>query len=186
MRVLPTWQTIIGILIIIVGVVSLLNNLGLIAVTGGQVVGIIFALAVIALGVWLILRSRVPQPVPRHIENFLGDTVIGRHPWELRELNTQIVIGDTKIDLTRATIPDRDATIDASGWIGDTIVLAPSGLGVTVHATVWIGSITVLGRHDEGFSRNLNYTSSNFEVADKRVVMHLNRGIGDILVTRVE
>lgn len=180
------WQTIVGIAILIIGLVGLLNNLGLVAITAGQVVGILFTLGLIALGVWLIWNAQRSRRVPRSINVILGDTNIGRQAWELRELVVRSGVGDVTVDLTRAAIPDREGRIDISGWVGDVEVLVPPGLGVRARGTVWVGGVRLLGRRAEGFFRDLEYTSSDFDTAEKRVVVDVNVGAGEVTVSRVE
>ncbi|MGQ9675895.1 MAG: cell wall-active antibiotics response protein LiaF [Chloroflexota bacterium] len=180
------WQIVIGILLVILGLIGLLNNLGLIAITIGQAIGVVFALGLIALGGWLIWSAVVPQRVPRNINVILGDTTIGRRAWELRELGIQKGIGATRIDLTSASIIDREGRVDISGWVGDVEVLVPAHLAFRARGSIVIGSITMLGRRADGFFRELAYITDDFDSAEKRVSVDIYLGVGQISVIRPE
>lgn len=186
MRRIGIWQIVIGALLVILGLIGLLNNLGLTTITVGQAVSVLFVLGLIALGAWLIWSAVVPQRVPRSINVILGDTTIGRRAWELRELGIQKGIGDTRIDLTSASIIDREGRIGVSGWIGDVDVLVPPQLALRAQGSVLIGSITILGRGADGFFRELAYVTDDFDSAEKRVSIDINLGVGDISIIRTE
>lgn len=186
MKRISFWQIAIGILLVILGLIGLLNNLGLIAVTIGQAIGVVFVLGLIALGAWLIWSAVVPQRVPRNINIILGDTTIGRRAWELRELGIQKGIGDTRIDLTSASIIDREGRVDVSGWVGDVEVLIPANLAFRARGSIAIGSISMLGRRVDGFFRELAFVTDDFDSADKRVSIEISLGVGDISVVRTE
>ncbi len=186
LRRLNLWRTIIGVAIILIGLVGLLNNLGLTTLTTGQVIGVLFALGIIALGAWIIWNAQPSRRAPRNISVYFGDTVIGHQAWELHDLRIQSGLGDVRIDLTSATIPAREGTLHIWGWVGDVRILLPRDLDAKASGSIWAGSVSILGRRADGLFRDVEYTSPGFDEAVKRVSIDVNLGIGDILVKRVE
>lgn len=183
---LNLWRTIIGLVIILIGIVGLLNNLGLTTLTAGQVIGVLFTLGLVALGVYMIRSALASQQAPRSIAAYFGDTVIGRQPWELRELRIRTGLGDVRIDLTTATIPTREGVLDVSGLVGDVRILLPRDLEVKAHGSAGAGSIYVLGRRSDGLFPNVEYTSPGFNEATKRVNVEVSLATGDIHIRRAE
>jgi predicted membrane protein len=181
-----SWQIIIGAVIVLIGLVALANNLGWTSITAGQIIGVLFALALIVLGFWLIRNTYRSARTPSGINRVLGDINVGRGRWQLRRLDIQSGVGDIHIDLNHADIPDREGYVDISSVIGDVEVLVPIGLEARVHGAAWLGDLRVFGRKESGFVREVAITTEHFETAEKRVVIDARLGIGDILITRVE
>ena len=183
---LNLWRTIIGLAIILIGIVGILNNLGLTTFTAGQVVGVLFTLGLIALGAWMIRSALASQRAPRSIAAYFGDTVVGRQPWELRQLRIRTGLGDIRIDLTTATIPAGEGALDVSGLVGDVRILLPRDLEVRAHGSAGAGSIYILGRRSDGLFGDVEYTSPGFDEATKRVNIEVSLAIGDIYIRRTE
>jgi lia operon protein LiaF len=186
MRRRSLWELVLGIIIVLIGLVALANNLGYTSITAGQVFGVLFALALILLGAWLIGNTRRSPQTPASINRVLGDTVVGRERFQLRRLGVQSGVGDIRIDLTRADIPDSAGYVDISSVVGDVEVLVPAGLAARAHASAWVGDVRVFGIREDGFARDVAFTTENFDNAEKRVIIDTRIVIGDILITRVD
>lgn len=124
-------------------------------------------------------------PVER--SNFIGDIYLGRDYWQLEPMNISHFIGDTMIDLTKASIPLGETRVTVSAFIGDVKVYVPNDiqLEISVSASAFIGDMHVLDRHEGGFLRNMNYNSRNYAEADKKIHLTVSMFIGDITVKRV-
>lgn len=55
-----------------------------------------------------------------------------KQPFDLNDLNVSGFIGDIKIDLSKAMIPEGESTIVISGVIGNVDIYVPSDLEVAV------------------------------------------------------
>ncbi|MDF2721322.1 MAG: hypothetical protein K0Q59_997 [Paenibacillus sp.] len=119
--------------------------------------------------------------------SFIGDVRIGREYWELRPLNISHFIGDTEIDLTRASIPFGETTINISSFIGDLKIYVPNDtqLEISVRASAFLGDMSVFDRWEGGLFRNMKVESPQFREAEKRIKVNVSTFIGDVRVKRV-
>lgn len=124
-------------------------------------------------------------PVER--SNFIGDIYLGRDYWQLEPMNISHFIGDTRIDLTKASIPMGETKLSVSAFIGDVKVYVPNDiqLEISVNASAFIGDMHVLDRHEGGILRSMRYDTRNYAEADKKIHLTVSMFIGDITVKRV-
>ncbi|MNC33749.1 hypothetical protein D3C75_821550 [compost metagenome] len=124
-------------------------------------------------------------PVER--SNFIGDIHLGRDYWQLEPMNISHFIGDTMIDLTKASIPMGETKLTVSAFIGDVKVFVPNDiqLEISVSASAFIGDMRVLDRYEGGMFRNMRYDTRNYAEADKKIHLTVSMFIGDITVKRV-
>lgn len=132
---------------------------------------------------WQDHKSR--RPVER--SNFIGDIYLGRDYWHLEPMNISHFIGDTMIDLTKASIPMGETKLSVSAFIGDVKVFVPNDiqLEISVTASAFIGDMQVLERYEGGMFRNMKYDTRNYAEADKKIHLTVSMFIGDIIVKRV-
>jgi lia operon protein LiaF len=123
-------------------------------------------------------------PVER--SNFIGDIYLGRDYWQLEPMNISHFIGDTRIDLTKASIPMGETKLNVSAFIGDVKVYVPNDiqLEISVNASAFIGDMHVLDRHEGGILRSMRYDTRNYAEADKKIHLTVSMFIGDITVNR--
>ncbi|MNC48015.1 hypothetical protein D3C75_971090 [compost metagenome] len=119
--------------------------------------------------------------------NFIGDIYLGRDYWQLEPMNISHFIGDTRIDLTKASIPMGETKLNVSAFIGDVKVYVPNDiqLEISVNASAFIGDMHVLDRHEGGILRSMRYDTRNYAEADKKIHLTVSMFIGDITVKRV-
>lgn len=119
--------------------------------------------------------------------NFIGDIYLGQDYWQLEPLDVSHFIGDTTIDLTKATIPYGETKVNVSAFIGDVKVFVPNDiqLEISVSASAFIGDMKVLDRHESGMFRNMKYDPVHYGEAEKKINLAISMFIGDVLVKRV-
>jgi hypothetical protein len=97
-------------------------------------------------------RAVVPEAEPRHqrIVAVLGETKRMRRPWELAS-STQVtaVMGEVKLDLTRALLPAR-ASIQITAVMGSVTLYVPSGVRVAVRSRAYLADASLLGESSSG------------------------------------
>jgi lia operon protein LiaF len=122
-----------------------------------------------------------------HRSAFIGDTHLGHDYWELTPLNISHFVGDTVIDLTKASIPYGETRVQVSAFIGDVQVLVPNDvqLGIEVTSSCFIGDARVLERQEGGMFTNVKIQSPNYFEAEKKIRLTASSFIGDVAVTRV-
>jgi len=175
------WRMFIGAALVLLGLLLLLGTLGV--VRFGQVMAIFWPALLIVFGLFLLLR-----PGRRHVYHesgspVVGELVLGKEPWELRDGETRMAVGRIYVDLRQARIQPGETKLTLGGGIGSIQVVVPQDLKVSVWAEVGVGSVNVLGEKADGLGRQLSYASVGYDGAEKRVKMKISLGMGEAIVT---
>lgn len=117
---------------------------------------------------------------PKFRSSVMGDLHLRNHRFELEDMNLASGIGDVKIDLSKAIIPEGESTIAISGLIGDVDIYVPYDLDVAVAGSVTLGELKVLGHKQGGFNRQINMATRSYEQAERKVKISVSIFIGDI------
>ena len=109
---------IIGAIIVFWGIIAWLNALGL---TNINICGSFWAIVLIVIGgsfIWRATHGKGEMPATLQRDKYAGDISLGGEGWELSDLDIQMGLGDTRLDLVGARIPPGETTIRVSGWAG--------------------------------------------------------------------
>ncbi|WP_248930265.1 cell wall-active antibiotics response protein LiaF [Paenibacillus hamazuiensis] len=119
--------------------------------------------------------------------SFIGDVHLGQDYWELTPLNISHFIGDTVVDLTKASIPLGETRITVSAFVGDVKLLVPNDYDVEVHveASSFMGDMNVLDRREGGMMRSISMQTPHYSEAGKKIRLVVSMFIGDVVVKRV-
>ena len=93
-------------------------------------------------------------------------------------------IGDIKIDLARAQVPEGETVIDLRAVIGDIDVWAPPDLPVVLEVQCGIVSVHAYGRKEDVFLRLYTETPVDYLIAPRRVRVRANLVLGDFNLSR--
>ena len=181
----------LGVILIAIGALTLLDGIGLFNFSFGNLFGQFWPLILIALGLALLQESRrrdaERSASSEHIrhETILGDLKLTDPNWPLSDLHASTVIGDMKIDLARAQIPDGETLIELRAVIGDIDIWTPQGLPLALEIQ-WAGFITLdrYGHKQDVIMRQEIDVPPDFEAAPKRVRVRVNLALGDLSLTR--
>lgn len=121
---------------------------------------------------------RILTPQKKH--TLVGSCLLTGPRWELRDLDIWQGIGEVKIDLSHANIPDKKSTIIINGWIGDVDIFVPYDLDVSIIARVGVGEIKIFGNKESGVNRSTAVETNGYRKEIKRVEIVVNLFIGDI------
>ncbi|HEU5138670.1 MAG TPA: cell wall-active antibiotics response protein LiaF [Bacillales bacterium] len=124
--------------------------------------------------------STVIFKTPVYRSSLIGDFRLMNSRFELDDLNLSNFIGDVKIDLSKAIIPEGESTLVISGFIGDVDIYVPYDLDVSVSSSVTIGDIDVLGHKQGGFNRQVRLETKGFPEASRKVKISVSVFIGDV------
>ena len=89
------------------------------------------------------------------------------------------MFGDVKIDLTKITLNDGDNMLDINGVFGDTTILIPKEMPISVTMSATFGDVRVFDIVREGIFKNVQFRSSNFETSSKRLHIVCSTMFGD-------
>lgn len=119
--------------------------------------------------------------------NFIGDVHLGVEYWELKPTQVSHFIGDTIIDLTKASIPYGETRIAISAFIGDVKVFVPNDAQVEVRVSTssFIGDLNVLDRYEGGMFKSVQLETPFYAEADKKIFINVSSFIGDVSVKKI-
>ena len=179
-------QIIFGLVILLVGLALLIDNLFHISIWS-----FFWPLTIIALGVWMILRPRGvsrPRGVGSGVrvwQRLLGD-VRRRGDWQVTDEEFWHLIGDVRLDMTEAQIPEGETTIRIYGLVGSLRLVVPEGVGVSVVSTAFVTDARVFGQKTDNVLSPYKYQSEDYSTAERRIRIESSRFIADLRVNRAE
>ena len=171
------WPKAIGILVIAVGVVLLLNAVG---VRLGNVLGVMFAALIIVVGLALLRRSRRPVR-PTFQDRFFGELRV-TDGWTGADATYQVGVGELVLDLTKAQPSEGERAIEVNVVVGRAEVIVPKDLALAVEAEVTVGAARVLGQESGGLMRRLTSTSPDYATATRKVRLNADVTVGELVV----
>ena len=125
-------QLIIGLVIVLIGVSLLVGNLFHV-----NLWDFLWPLVLIGLGVWLLLRPQTVRTGTKVQQRLLGD-IRRRGAWQVTDEEFWILVGDVKLDMTTADIPQGETLIRTYGFVDSVKLIVPEGIGVSVSSTAFV------------------------------------------------
>ena len=180
----------LGLLLIVVGVVTLLDGLGVIGFSFGFLLSRFWPLILIGLGALILYESSRQRAAPQDAANriaydaIFGDLKLTQPGWQLRDTRASTVVGDVKIDLSKAVIPDGESVVDVRAVIGDIDVWAPPDLPVALEAQCTFVTVDYFGRKQDVILRRYVSTPEAYDLAPRRVRVRAEMVFGDLNLIR--
>ena len=171
----------IGAYAVALGVLFLIDSLGLRRIGDAGLAEGAFALLLIAVGVLAVLAALRVRRFRRRLRRAIGH-VRSAEGWEVNDAVIQTVLGDIRLDLREAQLPEGDTSLTLLCWLGTIEVRAPRDLGLDVTAQAILGTVEVLDRREEGVIRDIHVQTPGYETATRRLQMRLSTVIGELVV----
>ena len=172
------WQIYAGILIIVIGLLSLIG-----VVFNVDVGALCLPVGLIALGVLLLARPRLAGPDTEVHFRLLGD--IPRHgAWQVRDEEIWIGVGEVRLDMTQADVPPGETTIRIFSFVADVKLIVPEGVGTSVSSLAFLTDARVLGQSHETFFGPFQQASDNYATAERRVRLEPRAFVTSLRVRR--
>ena len=183
-----------GSVIIIIGVLFLLDELRLLDV------GELWPLAIIAIGVWMIIKARSrgtgdswqghgfgDQTFISDTDNVLqsntfGDVKVTINSKEFKSGEIRTIFGDVKVDLTSLDIKEGEQTLRLNTIFGDIKVSAPKELPFLIYCSNTAGDLKIFDEKRSGWRQTMTYKSENFDTADRKLKIITSQIFGDVKV----
>ncbi|MCK0471152.1 cell wall-active antibiotics response protein LiaF [Halalkalibacter sp. APA_J-10(15)] len=105
-----------------------------------------------------------------------------RESFELRDMTVWNGIGEVRLDLSRAIIPEGETVVIVQGLIGEVQIYIPDDLAVSVQASTILGEVAVLHERHSGINPNLSITTKGYKESSRRVKLILSTSIGEVKV----
>ena len=170
------WQALIGAFLVFIGLTSLIGVIFHINLSGS-----LFALMLILLGVFLLLRPSLGDKFGIHDFRLFGN-INKSGVWKVKEEEYLLILGDTSLDFTMAEIPDGLTTLRINGFIGNIRIQIPENVGLALSVTAFISDVRFLGHKTDNFLAPFQVQTPNYEKAEKKILLETAHFISEIRV----
>ncbi|MFK3938583.1 cell wall-active antibiotics response protein LiaF [Alkalihalobacillus sp. NPDC078783] len=178
-----------------------------------SLITVVFALIFIYVGLKLVRsekqgnkvkkeKHKTPKPVPidehqklRHQNlgddqtfikrNLVGEVRFTSTPFELTDMQIWNGVGDVRIDLTNAIIPEGETLIIVENVIGDVQIYMPEDLAYTIQSYVLVGDSSILHSKQGGFNQTTLLRSEDYQSGVRKVKFVLSCAIGSVKVREI-
>ncbi len=142
-----------------------------------------FGLFLIVLGVLAILAEARARRVRRRLSQTFGH-IRSADGWAVEDGVLRTVFGDIDLDLREANLPVGETALTLLCWVGAIRLRVPSGVGLEVEAQSFIGTVDVLGRHEEGLVRDILVRTDDYANSERRLHVRISTVIGELEVVQ--
>ena len=170
------WQIWVGAAIIVLGVILLIGT-----VLDIDPWALCFPILLIVAGVLLLMR---PQWIAAGRLKLLG-SVRRYGTWQVADEEFTVGVGDVRLDLTGADIPEGETKLRAFAGVGNVTMRVPEGVGVSVSCMGFVTDAKVLGRKQVSFFTSFDATSDGYETTRRKVHLEVVNFVGDVRVRQV-
>jgi predicted membrane protein len=147
-------------------------------------VGILcFPTFLILLGIWILVRPQLVRPGTGMAARILGD-VRRSGSWDVSEEEFWVGIGDVRLDLTEANVPEGKTSLRIYGFVGDVRIVIPEGLGVAVASSAFLCDARVLGRKTDTFLGTFYWESEGYQEAERQVQFETLHFVHSLRITQ--
>ena len=173
-------QLFLGGILVLVGLALLLGKMLHI-----NLWGILWPLALIALGIWLAMRPQLVAEGTVVHQRLFGD-IKRSGVWEVRDEEVWMFAGDISLDMAEAEFPLGETRIRCSGFAGDVKLRMPEEVGVMVAANSFAGEVKLFGEKQGGLLAPIRMTSDNYDTAESKINLETHYFAADIKIVRAE
>jgi predicted membrane protein len=156
-------QLILGGILLGVGLLLLLEN-----VLNIDFWSFCWPIGLILLGVFLLLAPRMRLSGSGINIRILGG-VKRKGDWMVANEEIWMFVGDIRLDLSEAEIPEGETTIRLIGFVGDIDLIAPSSAGLSVSSSGFLTSGKIFGRKEDTFLSTQRYSSEGYSEMERRL-----------------
>jgi len=171
------WQIILGIILILLGTFSLLNQV----FPGLRIGRFIFPLLLIGLGVILILRPRTAGSGVIVEFPIIGD-LRRTGSWDVSQHEIWWFVGSNRFDFSEARFPVGEANIKIISFVSDIKIILPEDVGLLLESNAVFTEYKGPNRKQDLFLNALQEQTPNYLSADKRVSVQAFGFVLDIKV----
>ncbi|SEO21759.1 lia operon protein LiaF [Amphibacillus marinus] len=116
---------------------------------------------------------------------WFGRRTTGKRPYQWQDINSQVLVGETVIDLNQTVLPKGEPIIVVHHAAGTIRIVVPYDVEVSIHHSVFAGSVDIFGYGDDRLTnRTVHYQTKNYREAKQRVKIYTSMLIGKIEVRR--
>ncbi|WP_332631160.1 cell wall-active antibiotics response protein LiaF [Halalkalibacter flavus] len=122
---------------------------------------------------------------PTMRKSLIGEIHYLGEAFELNDLTIWNGIGEVRIDLSKAIIPEGETVIVVQTLIGEIDFYVPEDLAVAIQATSTIGEVSLFHESHSGINQQLSIATKDYKQAQRRVKLILSTFVGEVKVRAV-
>lgn len=177
------WRVFWGLILIVVGGLYLLDNIGLIDFELWSAIGKLWPVALIFVGLLIIFsrggRSKVTTLKDgKSLSRVVGDIDIQISPKDIDGTRFSSFIGDMEFRLTDGGLNEGENKMVTSTFIGDINMTVPRGLPIQVRFSSFLGDFKIYDS-DGTIVGKESYKSTNYDESSSKLFVHCSTFIGD-------
>ncbi|NEU31525.1 hypothetical protein GN156_12195 [bacterium LRH843] len=130
-------------------------------------------------------HDRFERMYPTIRRSWIGDIHYTGEAFVLNDLTIWNGIGDVRLDLSKAIIPEGETVIVVQGIIGHIDFYVPDDLALSIQATSMIGETTLFHEKYGGLNKHLSIATKGYKTSPRRVKLVLSTYIGEVKVKEV-
>ncbi|KKI89605.1 cell wall-active antibiotics response protein [Bacillus sp. SA1-12] len=117
---------------------------------------------------------------------FFGTQKSPEHVYEWDDVNIQVGVGNTVIDLSDTVLPNGEAIISIRSLIGNVQILVPYEVGVHVNHSILAGTVAFFQDQEErALNESIVYETAEYDKAEQKVKLITSLITGKLEVKRV-
>ncbi len=167
---------VIGIGLVTIGVIAIFNTLFHV-----NLWSILMPLLIIGIGFFIILRPKTLDADTHLVFKPLGDIDFSG-AWQVSPQEIWFFVGDTSLDFRQALIPEGVTHIKLFSFVGDIRIREPQAAGLQVSSKAFITDSNLHGHKQDHFLTSVNYTSPDYEIQSKKILVDSWFFVGEIRV----
>ncbi len=170
-------QLIIGAIVILIGFLMLI----------GAVFDVDFGILcvptiLILVGIWVLVRPQLVRPGTGVAVRLLGD-IRRSGVWTLADEEIWVGIGDVRLDLTEAEVPEGKTALRIYGFVGDVRLVVPEGVALAVASSAFVCGARVFGRKTDTFLGTFYWESEGYQEAARKIELETLHFIHTLRIT---
>ena len=103
--------------------------------------------------------------------------------WHVADEEFYVGVGDVRLDMTSADIPEGETRIRVLIGVGSVNVRVPEGVGVSVSSMGFVTDAKALGRKQVAFFAPFEVSSDDYLTAGRKVYLETVNFVGDVKVS---
>ncbi len=181
---------IIGLLLIVFGILFLLDQTGAIDFEFWDLIGDLWPVALIILGIWIIYnQARGGKSDSEGVflissKKVFGSIDVSPESIDSKGLDYSVTFGDIHIYLTRTELMSGENKINTSVGFGDIHLVIREDIPCKVSGNCSIGDIRIFGEESSGIPAKKEHIDNNYDSAEKKLRITAKCGAGDIRIKR--
>jgi hypothetical protein len=110
-----------------------------------------------------------------------GEGFINLDSTKIKEIIAKVGAGSLELTLDDASIPE---TMNMNVGAGEITLTIPENVGILVSYNLGVGSIKIDDTEIDGIGKETNYKSSNYDTAEKKILITTSVGVGELTIDR--